>query len=271
MNIFFCNTDNVPNAEALWIRHGVAVLSGGEEWRRKFNPVKPGDCLALWANGIGVCALGTALPEGLRIVTDHNRINVMEQEEYHLPVEWKDYRDSPMPYSEFRLLALPNASFKNLGAAGPKVLDWFARHRAVPVADREDCDERAEALLLGGPIQRPLGYAVAATVPGSSAGRYRCPWVRAWTLQRAGQQCELCNQTAFLKRSGRPYLESHHIDQLAAGGPDTPDNTAAVCANCHRELHHGRNASVLSKELRRVIAEKEARYLTAPRQHQAAG
>ena len=56
--------------------------------------------------------------------------------------------------------------------------------------------------------------------------------------RRAKGICELCEQEApFKKPDGKPYLEVHHIVQLAKGGPDTISNAVALCPNCHRKMH----------------------------------
>ncbi len=50
--------------------------------------------------------------------------------------------------------------------------------------------------------------------------------------------CQLCSSPApFIDKNGKPYLESHHIVPLAAGGADSIDNTIALCPNCHRKMH----------------------------------
>lgn len=50
--------------------------------------------------------------------------------------------------------------------------------------------------------------------------------------------CELCeNPAPFEDKQGIPYLEVHHIFWLANDGPDTIDNVAALCPNCHRRMH----------------------------------
>lgn len=69
----------------------------------------------------------------------------------------------------------------------------------------------------------------------------RNPDVVAEVLHRANGICERCkNPAPFLRRSdGSPYLEVHHIDQLAHGGPDTVENAEALCPNCHRKFHYG--------------------------------
>jgi len=57
-------------------------------------------------------------------------------------------------------------------------------------------------------------------------------------LRRATGECELCDQPApFKKNNGDPYLEVHHIIQLAKGGADIVRNAAALCPNCHRKMH----------------------------------
>lgn len=50
--------------------------------------------------------------------------------------------------------------------------------------------------------------------------------------------CQLCEQPApFKDQNGEPYLETHHIEWLAHGGPDTVENTVALCPNCHKKMH----------------------------------
>ena len=64
--------------------------------------------------------------------------------------------------------------------------------------------------------------------------------------RRAKGICELCEQEApFKNPNGKPYLEVHHIVQLAKGGPDTIDNAVALCPNCHSltKTWRGRNKS----------------------------
>lgn len=82
----------------------------------------------------------------------------------------------------------------------------------------------------------------AAKQPGSreSISRVfqRSPFIKDFTLRRASGACELCNQKApFNKPNGDPYLEVHHIHQLADGGEDTTENAVALCPNCHRMMH----------------------------------
>jgi len=61
-------------------------------------------------------------------------------------------------------------------------------------------------------------------------------------LNKAEGVCENCRSKApFIKETGTPYLEVHHLRHLADGGSDTVSNTIAVCPNCHQEFHYGSN------------------------------
>jgi 5-methylcytosine-specific restriction protein A len=67
-------------------------------------------------------------------------------------------------------------------------------------------------------------------------------------LLRADGVCESCRSSApfIRKKDDTPYLEVHHKKNLADGGDDTTDNAIAVCPNCHREMHFGKD-QVLEK------------------------
>jgi 5-methylcytosine-specific restriction protein A len=78
----------------------------------------------------------------------------------------------------------------------------------------------------------------------------RDPLVKAWVLKQAKGKCESCEKTApFNGSNGRPYLEVHHVLQLADNGSDTVSNAVALCPNCHRELHYGANSKLLVAHL----------------------
>jgi len=92
------------------------------------------------------------------------------------------------------------------------------------------------------------------TVRVTATNFQRDPVVVAIALSRAAHQCELpgCTHDLFVDGNGRPFLEVHHIDQLRAGGLDTPENVAAICPSHHREAHHGRSAEAITHALRLV-------------------
>jgi len=95
------------------------------------------------------------------------------------------------------------------------------------------------------PSARSARLAKASRVPSLSVREVvayeRNPDVVAEVLARAKGVCQACKKPApFLKKSnGEPYLEVHHVKQLADGGEDTVENAIAVCPNCHRKAHHG--------------------------------
>ena len=74
--------------------------------------------------------------------------------------------------------------------------------------------------------------------------------VAAFVEARANGYCELCGQEApFARPDGTPFLKVHHIVSLSAGGPDTVENTAALCPNCHRACHFGSEAALNNESL----------------------
>ena len=79
--------------------------------------------------------------------------------------------------------------------------------------------------------------------------------VVSWALQRAKGYCELCaNPGPFPTSEGGRFLEVHHVTPLYQGGPDTVDNVAAVCPNCHRACHLAPNKAELGHLLKSRVA-----------------
>jgi 5-methylcytosine-specific restriction protein A len=96
----------------------------------------------------------------------------------------------------------------------------------------------------------PAGEKRPASVTSSVTAYRRDPAVRAWVLLRANGVCECCGVAApFLDSEGSPYLEVHHVRQLADGGSDRVSNTVALCPNCHRRMHFGADSAALTAEL----------------------
>lgn len=110
-----------------------------------------------------------------------------------------------------------------------------------PTADPIQLEERVRRLRRLPSLERPTGRQVPAKRAPTSRTTYeRRPDVKAWVLLQAKGQCELCQRPApFVGDDGEPFLELHHVHQLADRGPDTVENAVAVCPSCHRHLHHG--------------------------------
>ncbi len=121
-----------------------------------------------------------------------------------------------------------------------------------PTSDNEKLEANTSRLLESGLDEEPAGNPnPERSDPMESKGAFkRDPEVIAWVKQRAGGICELCEKEGpFLHKEGHPFLEVHHIVALADGGQDTVDNAVALCPNCHRECHHGRNILRLRQTL----------------------
>ncbi len=66
---------------------------------------------------------------------------------------------------------------------------------------------------------------------------YRDPNLAALVKKLANGVCDLCVLEApFLNKVGHPYLECHHIEPRAKGGPDILENVVALCPNCHKKM-----------------------------------
>ena len=78
--------------------------------------------------------------------------------------------------------------------------------------------------------------------------------VRAAALARSKGHCEFCGQPGFITSNGQAFLETHHIIPLSEGGSDVITNVAALCANHHREAHHGVRAELIRSHLLALAA-----------------
>lgn len=115
----------------------------------------------------------------------------------------------------------------------------------------------SEALTLEELREKALAAAIAGPEATAGASRtiyQRSAAVKAYVLARANGVCEACgDQAPFKRKDGKHYLEPHHTDMLADGGPDHPDHVAAICPNCHREIHYGENGKSLNDRARAGI------------------
>lgn len=124
--------------------------------------------------------------------------------------------------------------------------------RATPVSDPDLLRRRVDAIdALGAGSFSSSGNPAPAKVERTVTAYERDPAVVAAVLRQAGGRCELCAEDApFVREDGSPFLEVHHVETLADGGRDTPDNAVALCPNCHRLMHHA------AEEVRKRAVEK---------------
>lgn len=136
---------------------------------------------------------------------------------------------------------------KNVGAHVAEEIEALLAQaegrKSVPVAAFEIV-AREEAKKKN--LPKPAGNRSPKATPSEVTQFQRDATVKAWVLQQANGQCENCNSPApFNGSDGLPYLEVHHVRQLADNGSDTVTNAVALCPNCHRELHYGENSQAL--------------------------
>lgn len=102
--------------------------------------------------------------------------------------------------------------------------------------------------------KKPLGQRVVKKKSETTTVFVRDAAVAAWLLNNSNGICECCGGSApFLRDDGSPFLEIHHLRRLADGGGDTITNAAAVCPNCHRELHYGASRVLLLEQMYKAI------------------
>jgi len=104
--------------------------------------------------------------------------------------------------------------------------------------------ERAEKSSSSGPIEPKQQTSSGHRYPGSEE-------VRRYALRVADGVCQGCkNNAPFTDKSGEPYLEVHHIEPRSSGGADAPSNVIALCANCHRRVHSGKDGAQFNEKLK---------------------
>jgi len=112
---------------------------------------------------------------------------------------------------------------------------------------------RHRAYAAAGPAREVEGAAARSSYFARSTS------VRLYVLSRATGRCEGCEKPApFITSAGVPYLEPHHIRRLTDQGPDDPRHMAALCPNCHREVHYGKDGDALNRRLQERVSATEA-------------
>lgn len=81
--------------------------------------------------------------------------------------------------------------------------------------------------------------------------------IRLYALKRSQGVCEGCSVPAPFHGKEGPFLEVHHLHRLSDGGPDHPANVVALCPNCHRRVHFGKDGSAYNEKLIEVANDLE--------------
>lgn len=128
---------------------------------------------------------------------------------------------------------------------------------AQPTADPKQFEKSVRRLRALELLTEPVGVSKPEKVSTTVLRVARAPAVQEFVLRQAKGRCQCCRRPApFRDDGGEPFLEVHHLKQLAHGGSDTIDNAVAVCPNCHRELHHGKGRKGLTARLRKLIKQR---------------
>ena len=115
----------------------------------------------------------------------------------------------------------------------------------LDIVDTDGLYERAK-----GAATTDRGAAQQLTVETTRTRYTRSEAVREYALRVADGVCQGCgNEAPFIGKDGDPYLEVHHLYRRSDGGPDHPDNVVALCPNCHRRVHHGKDDDEFNQEL----------------------
>lgn len=107
---YFINTDAKSNDgisyHDAWIARGLAVTSGEEKYKSTLKVINRGDTLLLWANNIGVVAIGTMLDDAPTTVIagqGEGTVSPTEEWEFHRRVAWNgDLRRQPISSKEVK-------------------------------------------------------------------------------------------------------------------------------------------------------------------------
>lgn len=145
----------------------------------------------------------------------------------------------------------------NVAAEIEDMIGQFEGRSIIPIAEFEI---KARSETKSKQLHKPVGTLRPKPKQSAITQYERDPEVKAWVLREAKGICESCGQTAPFKNSdGQPFLEVHHVQQLADGGSDTVDNAVAICPNCHREAHYGEDSKALISRLLDRIARRTQR------------
>jgi 5-methylcytosine-specific restriction protein A len=98
----------------------------------------------------------------------------------------------------------------------------------------------------------PASSSSVASTSSSGTGRQysRSEVVKEFALRHADGVCQGCEEEApFEDSTGDPFLEVHHLHRRSDGGTDDPENVIALCPNCHRRRHVGKDGDEFNKDL----------------------
>ena len=107
----------------------------------------------------------------------------------------------------------------------------------------------------------------SATSPGDGERERRvyerADVVKEFAKAAADGVCQGCLEPApFVDQDREPFLEVHHLTRRSDGGADDPENVIAICPNCHRRVHYGKDGDSFNETLQARAADRNAAFTT---------
>lgn len=209
MNSYFINSDAVSNNRRsyhdAWIERGIAVTSGGKEFRDQLDNIPRGSTVVLHEPNSGVVAAGTVLDDDTLVVPrGAGTVSPAEPEEYHREVSWyADLRQNPLPYREvIRVWGTnPRPAVQSFKTNRNELMDLI--HAYAEVADTSALQNRKTGALT---------EVEALTQARRGQGKYRKDLLALWDRKCAVTGCDL---GAVLRAShAKPWRSSTDAERL---------------------------------------------------------
>jgi 5-methylcytosine-specific restriction protein A len=157
--------------------------------------------------------------------------------------------------------------------------DYDAVLADAGLADADIADDEVPAagvIVARSPLEeeyrRLCGIGAGASDRGARLGRprvsvdiLRLESARRAVLLRSEGHCEsprCTGEPLDITDAGHPILEVDHIQDLAKGGPDHPEQMIALCPNCHAIKTRGRTRERLRRELFMVARQRHEAILS---------
>lgn len=123
-------------------------------------------------------------------------------------------------------------------------------------------EKSLEELYIDARSAAPQSTSTSQSESGSSGSDYnRSEIVKQFAKRSAEGICQGCREPApFESKNGEPFLEVHHLKMLGDEGADHPDNVIALCPNCHRRVHEGKNGGQFNEELIEKADNRNAKF-----------
>jgi 5-methylcytosine-specific restriction enzyme A len=190
-----------------------------------------------------------AMPEGIDVAGDvpddlveDLRVFIVRDSEDRFWAGW--IQAGPPPISDPRLLRMFENEAGIIDLSGDYLLDSAQLHwpfaellGSQPIWDPTDDLELAEP---------GVAYSLQKIRKRDQAA--------ARSVRRLYDKCQLSgDEFLFMTKSGKPYLEVHHLIPLGKGGADSPHNMIVVSPHIHKMLHY---ANVSSIDLTQIVNNK---------------